>query len=125
MVLTGFELADGLSSRGQSADAKRVETKALKAAEGHSRVCFDTAWTYASNAREAIEKPNKLNAQQKDALRCRYARRVVPMLCAAVDAGFKDAGLVRKSPEFDAFRSDPAFQVIVMDMEFRDKPLPD
>ncbi len=125
VVLTGFELADGLSARGQGAEAKRVDTKALKAAEGHSRVCFDTAWTYASNAREAVEKPNKLNAQQKEALRRRYARRVVPMLRAAVDAGFKDAALVRKSTEFDAFRSDPAFQAVVMDMEFPDKPLPD
>ena len=125
VVLIGLELADGLSTRGQTEEAKQVETKALKTARGHPEVCYQTAITFAVLANQTWMFRSKLNAQQSDALRRRYAGWVVPLLRAAAAAGFKDARRVRYDLRFASYRSDPAYQAVLMDMGFPDKGFPD
>ena len=107
---------------GDSEEAAGFENGAWSIARGRPDVCFQTALNYASSVQTAGQGPGKLDTQQKEKLRQRYARRVVPMLREAVAAGFQDAKRLHDDPAFAAFRSDPQFQATLLDLKFPQDP---
>ncbi len=118
LIIARLRIADELTVRGRTAEAKHYQQGALAVSRGFADGDYEIALFHAGNADLVGKTQTKLNPQQLRQRRERFASHVVPMLREAVANGFRDAARVYNEPSFNAFRSDPAFQAILDDMKF-------
>jgi len=122
LVMTRRALADEFDARGRSDEAVHWRGQSLATARGNPELFYELATVYGLNARLLGKWPTKLSPAQIETRRRRYEEEAVAMLREAVANGFRSASRLRNEPEFASFRSDPAFQAIILDLEFPANP---
>ena len=122
LIIAQRGLADELDARGRHDEALHWRGQSLTIARGNPDLLYQLATVYALNARMMGKWPTKLSPAQLATWRRRYEEETTAMLREAVATGFRDAKRLRDDQEFASFRSDPAFQAIILDLEFPTDP---
>jgi tetratricopeptide (TPR) repeat protein len=122
LVIVRYEIADQLEVRGRSAEARAYRDRALSSIRGFPDDLYLIAIAYADNVDLVDRAPNKLNAQQREARRTRFAGLALGLLREAVANGFRDVARLRYDPHLAMFHRDPAFQAIVSELDDRAFP---
>jgi tRNA A-37 threonylcarbamoyl transferase component Bud32 len=124
MFLAQLELADALAAHGRNDESKTAEAAALASAKKYPSLLVQVAQDYAGGSQLIKNGPNKLDPATREKVCQRYVGHVVPLLRAAVAAGFKDVKKIRNERAFAPFLSDPEFQAILYGLEFPRNPIP-
>jgi hypothetical protein len=122
LVVVRRRLADELTDRGQREEAAQWQRQSLDTARGKPELLYGVALEYAQNARLTGKLPTKLAADQLQDRRRRFEAGALDMLRQAAADGFKDAARLRSESAFEAIRSYPEFQAILVDIEFPAQP---
>ena len=122
LVIVRRRLAEELRARGRGEEAARWERCSLDPARGNPELLYEVALNSARDAGLVGHSPTKLNDQQLDQRRRRFAAGAVALLRQAVADGFHDAARLRNESLFEPLRTDPGFRAILADLDFPVEP---